>query len=238
MNAASLNNLAELYRGQGRYPEAERLYKRVLAILEKLPNGAADTRVATTLSNLALLYQAQRRYADEEPLYQRALAIREKALGPDHPDLAWLLNNLGGLYQVQGRYGDAERLFKRSLAIDVKALGPEHPKRRNRAQQSGRAVRSAGSLRRGRAALCSHCRHVREGVRLLTTPMSAERSIIWPGCISRKVTGQVLLSTGGGALVCSCAAPTAKRSERAVNFWGSSRRPTDLWRQRMVLTRN
>ena len=32
---ASLNNLAELYRAQGRYADAEPLYKRSLAIREK-----------------------------------------------------------------------------------------------------------------------------------------------------------------------------------------------------------
>ena len=31
----SLNNVAELYRAQGRYPEANLLYKRALAIREK-----------------------------------------------------------------------------------------------------------------------------------------------------------------------------------------------------------
>jgi tetratricopeptide (TPR) repeat protein len=33
--AASLNNLAELYRAQGQYAQAEPLYKRSLAIVEK-----------------------------------------------------------------------------------------------------------------------------------------------------------------------------------------------------------
>ena len=33
--AASLNNLAELYDAQGKYAEAEPLYKRALVIVEK-----------------------------------------------------------------------------------------------------------------------------------------------------------------------------------------------------------
>jgi tetratricopeptide (TPR) repeat protein len=80
-----LNNLADLYRAQGRYADAEPLYKRSLAIREKAL-GADHPDVATSLNNLANLYRAQGRYADAEPLYKRALAIRERVLGPDHPE--------------------------------------------------------------------------------------------------------------------------------------------------------
>ena len=72
---------------QGRYAEAEPLYKRALAIREKAL-GPDHPDVAKALNNLAVLYQKQGRYAEAEPLYKRALAIREKALGPDHPDVA------------------------------------------------------------------------------------------------------------------------------------------------------
>ena len=92
--ATSLNNLAELYQAQGRYADAEPLYKRALAIHEKAL-GPDHPDVATSLNNLAVLYQAQGRYADAEPLYKRSLAIREKALGPDHPDVAAIAEQSG-----------------------------------------------------------------------------------------------------------------------------------------------
>ena len=101
--AQSLNNLALLYVNQGRYADAEPLYKRSLAINEKAL-GPDHPDVATSLNNLAVLYANQGRYADAEPLYKRSLAIREKALGPDHPDVAVSLNNLAALYDDQGRY--------------------------------------------------------------------------------------------------------------------------------------
>ena len=122
----SLNNLAELYRAQGRYAEAEPLYKRSLAIKEKAL-GPEHPDVAKVLNNLAFLYDNQGRYADAESVYRRALAISEKALGPEHPLVANSLNNLALLYRNQGRYADAEPLYKRSLAIFEKALGPDHP---------------------------------------------------------------------------------------------------------------
>ena len=75
--AASLNNLAALYQVQGRYAEAEPLFKRSLAIKEKA-FGPDHPDVALSLNNLGLLYQNQGRYTDAEPLYKRALAIKEK----------------------------------------------------------------------------------------------------------------------------------------------------------------
>ncbi len=124
--AATLNNLAELYRTQGRYAEAEPLYRRALAIDEKAL-GSDHPNVATDLNNLALLYHNQGKHAEAEPLYKRALAIDEKALGFDHPDVAMDLNNLAGPYHAQSRYVEAEPLYKRALAIWKKVLGPAHP---------------------------------------------------------------------------------------------------------------
>ena len=106
LDAASAQNLEQALRlnqkaiqlyNQGRYAEAEPLYKRSLAIREKAL-GPDHPDVAQSLNNLAVLYVDQGRYADAEPLYKRSLAIREKALGPDHPDVAIALNNLARLY--------------------------------------------------------------------------------------------------------------------------------------------
>ena len=112
--ADALNQLAELYRSQSRYADAEPLYRRALAIWEKtLGRDHHDT--ALSLNNLALLYTQQGRFAQAEPLYQRSLAIRENALGRDHPAVATALNNLAGLYRRQGRYGDALPIIRRTL---------------------------------------------------------------------------------------------------------------------------
>lgn len=67
--AASLNNLAELYRAQSRYVEAEPLHKRSLAVREKVL-GPEHPDVAQSLNNLALVYHAQGRYTDAAPLHR------------------------------------------------------------------------------------------------------------------------------------------------------------------------
>src|SRR5262249_46268435 len=54
----SLNNLAELYRSQGRLSETEPLYKRALAVTEHAL-GSDHPSVAFVLNNLGLLYKSQ-----------------------------------------------------------------------------------------------------------------------------------------------------------------------------------
>ena len=112
---------------QGRYAEAEPLYRRSLEIKEK-QLGPDHPDVAGSLNNLAILYADQGRYAEAEPLYRRSLKIREAKLGPDHPDVAASLNNLAILYQSQGRYAEAEPLYRRSLKIrEKRSSGPTTP---------------------------------------------------------------------------------------------------------------
>jgi tetratricopeptide (TPR) repeat protein len=71
----SLNNLAGLYKDQGKYPQAEPLFRRALAISEK-SLGRDHPNVATSLENLAQLYRDIGHADKGEPLDKRAAAIR------------------------------------------------------------------------------------------------------------------------------------------------------------------
>ena len=65
---------------QGKYAEAEPLYRKALAIrLKTLGEDHPDT--AVSYNNLASNLNAQGKYAEAEPLYRKALAIRLKTLG-------------------------------------------------------------------------------------------------------------------------------------------------------------
>ena len=123
---ATLYNLAEVYKAQGKYAAAIPLYERALAIEEKAL-GAAHPELAATLFKLAEVHRLQGEYAAAVPFYERTLAIEEKALGPAHPDVATTLYNLAVVYKAQGRYAAAIPLYERALAIEEKDLGPDHP---------------------------------------------------------------------------------------------------------------
>ena len=75
--ATSLNRLAALYYSQGKYNEAEPLYRRALSIWEKAL-GPEHPDVATVLENYALLLRKTNREAQAEELEARARAIRAK----------------------------------------------------------------------------------------------------------------------------------------------------------------
>ncbi|CAN0277376.1 unnamed protein product, partial [Ascophyllum nodosum] len=85
---------------QGKYDDAEPLFKRALTIGEEVL-GPRHPDVASILNNLASLLESQGKYDDAEPLYKRALTIREEVLGPRHPKVAFILNNLASLLKSQ-----------------------------------------------------------------------------------------------------------------------------------------
>ena len=75
--AASLNNLAELYRITGDYAKAEPLYQRALQILEQAL-GPTHPQVATSLNNLTVLYAAQRDFTKAVMHQARANTVDER----------------------------------------------------------------------------------------------------------------------------------------------------------------
>jgi tetratricopeptide (TPR) repeat protein len=121
-----MNQLGLYLMRRSRFPEAERLYRRALAISE-CSYGLDDPSVAAVLNNLAWLLQATGRLGEAEPLKRRALAISEHSHGPDHPSVATDLNNLAELLRATNRLGEAEPLFRRALAIRERSHGPDHP---------------------------------------------------------------------------------------------------------------
>jgi tetratricopeptide (TPR) repeat protein len=71
--AVSLNNLAELYRAQGRYADAESHFQRALAIMEKAL-GPQHPHVAKTRENYTALLRATNRDAEAAQLEARGKA--------------------------------------------------------------------------------------------------------------------------------------------------------------------
>ncbi|MDR4469259.1 MAG: CHAT domain-containing protein [Nitrospira sp.] len=124
--AKALTRLAQLYYLTGAYAQAEPLYQRAVAIVEKV-QGPDHPTTATVLNDLGMLYQEMGAYDRAKPLYQRALVIREQQQGFEHRDTAISVNSLGQLYQATGAYAQAEPLFQRAVAIVEKVQGGEHP---------------------------------------------------------------------------------------------------------------
>ena len=117
--------MAELYRDQGRYAEAEPLYRRAITTEEKAL-GANHPEIAALLitwRNCSAKRSLRRRGATPTP---RARYLQNGA-HPEHPDTASGLNSLALLYRKQGRLSEAQSLLRRALDIYENALGPIHP---------------------------------------------------------------------------------------------------------------
>jgi tetratricopeptide (TPR) repeat protein len=121
--AVTLHNLANLAAARKRYPEAEQLDLRALAILEK-SRGPSDVRVAVAVLGLADLYAVQAKNAEAEAAYQRALAIFERSVGREHAIVATVLERYAALLRKTNRPADAERLEARVHEIREKRAAP------------------------------------------------------------------------------------------------------------------
>ncbi|HEX6807732.1 MAG TPA: tetratricopeptide repeat protein [Gemmatimonadaceae bacterium] len=124
--ATSLSNLAQLKYRQKDLAQAEALFRRSLAIRERMLGGD-HVGLVQNINNLAALHYTRGELAQAEPLFRRALDISEKTLGESHPDVAVTLSNLARLYFRKNDFTSAAPLLLRLLSIKEHALGPNHP---------------------------------------------------------------------------------------------------------------
>ncbi len=76
--ATSLNNLALLYDSQGKYAQAEPLYKQALAIKEKVL-GPDHPDVAIVLENMVEFYKKIGEVDEAKRLEERVKGIRSRS---------------------------------------------------------------------------------------------------------------------------------------------------------------
>lgn len=122
--AITLNELGLVYLEEDKPAEAEKLFKRALAMRENV-QGANHIDVAAQLDNLAAACDAKGTCGEAKTYCERALEIRKKSLGPDSPAVATTLNNLAALCDTEGQCDHAEALLKEALAIDEKKVGSD-----------------------------------------------------------------------------------------------------------------
>jgi tetratricopeptide (TPR) repeat protein len=82
--------------------------------------------VATVLNNLGLVFSSQGKYDKALEYYRKSLAIYEKALGPEHPEVAWPLSAMGGVFLDKGMPEEALEPLGRAVRIcEKKTCQPE-----------------------------------------------------------------------------------------------------------------
>jgi tetratricopeptide (TPR) repeat protein len=126
LKVRTLEALAGLRGAEGRYYEAEPLFREALALAESTL-GSDVLEVADLANGLAVTFKFSGRFDEAEELYRRALSVLERALGPEHPDVASIYHNLGGLEHARGNFAEAEPFARRSVEIREAAVAPDHP---------------------------------------------------------------------------------------------------------------
>ncbi|MFN8208337.1 MAG: CHAT domain-containing tetratricopeptide repeat protein [Bacteroidales bacterium] len=124
--AASLNNLAVLYKDQGKYSESDETIMQAQQLARE-SEGPKSTAYAITLNNQAILYQLTGKYEDAERILKQALAVAGEELGKRSPNYIRMKINLALLYQLEGRYPQAETIFLDAIEIKKRRFGTSHP---------------------------------------------------------------------------------------------------------------
>src|SRR6185437_11924334 len=116
--ATSLSHLGQLKTRQKEFAQAEALFRRALAIRERVL-GKDHPSLIPAINNLASV--------QAEPLFRRALELNDRAFGEQNAAAAAPLNSLARLLFRRNDYAAAAPLLTRLLAIKEEALGANHP---------------------------------------------------------------------------------------------------------------
>jgi len=124
--ALALDRLAQLSAEEGNLPEAERVEREALSMLQRLGQSEGPRGVQVK-GELARVLQNLGKSAEAERLYREVLAAERKLEGDRGPGVAATLNNLGVLLGQRGDWAGAEPLHREALDIIRSVKGPEHP---------------------------------------------------------------------------------------------------------------
>ncbi len=107
--AGAAQNLAVLYRTEGKNDEAEALYQRSLKLIKEIA-GVQHPAYANVLQNLSVLMREEKKYDEAETLGKQSLEIWTQTLGENNPTVGMAKSNLAKTYSAEGKYKDAEEL--------------------------------------------------------------------------------------------------------------------------------
>jgi tetratricopeptide (TPR) repeat protein len=131
--ANALDTVAEQYRVEKRYAQAEEAYKQALALKERT-GGTADPDYSSNLEKLAQFYTAQGNYVQAEQLLKRSISLKEKRSGQNN--VAEAYKSLADVYKLQGNLAEYELYMKKAAGLDTKALQTANDRKQQSADPS------------------------------------------------------------------------------------------------------
>ncbi len=118
--ALSYSALADILQAEGRFQEADELYRRSIAMLNIQPNR--QHAAAVILRNLAASFTAQARYGEAFETLKKTSKLMRKHKIEDPQLRGQILNSLGIVYFYQDRMGDAENAFSHATESPLRPV--------------------------------------------------------------------------------------------------------------------
>ncbi|OQE34396.1 hypothetical protein PENCOP_c018G04079 [Penicillium coprophilum] len=118
--------LANVYRLEGRWEEAEQLEVQVMETC-KTKLGVDHPSTLRSMANLASTFWNQGRWEEAEQLGVQVMETSKTKLGVDHPSTLTSMANLASTFWNQGRWEEAEQLGVQVMEISKAKLGVDHP---------------------------------------------------------------------------------------------------------------
>ncbi len=119
--AALYNNLALVYEGMERLPEAE-LFARKALDLDRTIFGGDALKLPTGMRNLSGILRKEGSYVEAEVFANKALT-RFRTIDPQSSESVGALDSLATIYAEQGKYESAQPLAEDALAISERISG-------------------------------------------------------------------------------------------------------------------
>lgn len=110
------NQLASLQRAQGKYKDAEAIFRDVLDTSKRL-YGDRDLLTAVTLNHLGLCLKHAGQFPEAKQMYEEALGIQSESIGESHPDTIITMHNLAELLHSTGSTEEALELQREIVRI-------------------------------------------------------------------------------------------------------------------------
>ncbi|KAL8747198.1 MAG: hypothetical protein Q9190_000905 [Brigantiaea leucoxantha] len=117
--------LAQALAKTGRVPEAENLFRELLAGSE-IEHGESSLKTASVLVHFGFLYEDLEHWPEASSVMLRALQIREGKLGKDHDACSVPCQAIALCAEMQENYAEAESWYYRSMYGMEKILGCDH----------------------------------------------------------------------------------------------------------------
>ena len=119
--------IADLLFAQGKYGDAEKLFRSVIEMRSRVL-GPEHPDTLATRNRLIYALNEEEKHAEAEAEARQVVTLREQILGFQHPDTLLSRYNLGNALYHAGKFAEAEAVYREVLELDEKVIGHYHPR--------------------------------------------------------------------------------------------------------------